>query len=58
MGNNFGAAGDATMQADIFRTALELIHSVETGGVLIDYPTTWNTPFVFAPGGSAQAKSA
>ena len=58
MGNNFGAAGDTAMQADIFHTALEMIHSVETGGVLVDYPTTWDTPFVFAPAGMGRAKSA
>ena len=52
MGNNFGAQGDKAMQTDILRTALGLLVSAEEGGVMVDYPTTWETPFVFAPGGN------
>ena len=51
MGNNFGAAGDVAMQVDILRTALDMIHSVDRGGELIDFATTWSEPFQFAPGG-------
>ena len=57
MGNNFGPAGDAAMQADILRTALAMIHSVERGGELIDYPTSWRDQFQFAPGGTVIAAS-
>lgn len=55
MGNNFGAPGDVEMQADILRTALGLIHGISEGGVLVDYQTSWNVPFEFAPGGSMRA---
>ena len=58
MGNNFGAAGDADMQRDVLRTALAMIHSVEVGGTLVDYPTTWEAPFEFAPGGRVIAATA
>jgi hypothetical protein len=59
MGNNFGAAGDAAMQADILRTALSMIHTVEQGGVMVDYPSRWPVPFRFAPAGnSASAERA
>ena len=58
MGNNFGAAGDADMQLDILRTALGMIHSVTEGGVLLDYETSWDMPFEFAPGGRAIASTA
>lgn len=51
MGNNFGAAGDQVMQTDILRSALAMVDSVEDGGTLVDYPTSWSTPFEFAPGG-------
>lgn len=40
------------MQADILRTALGLIHSVEEGGALVDYPSDWGEPFEFRPGGN------
>lgn len=52
MGNNFGARGDAAMQTDILRAALGMLESAEAGGVMIDYPTTWETPFEFRPGGN------
>lgn len=59
MGNNFGRPDDVKMQADILRTALGLIHSVEAGGVLVDYPSEWGEPFEFRPGGNrAEAVSA
>ena len=58
MGNNFGRPGDVAMQRDILRKALAMIHSAEQGGVLVDYPTTWDEPFVFAPGGSMSASTA
>lgn len=52
MGNNFGRPDDVAMQADILRTALGLIYSVEEGGVLVDYPSVWDEPFEFLPGGN------
>jgi hypothetical protein len=52
MGNNFGRPGDVTMQADILRCALSLVHSAEVGGVLVDYPSDWGEPFQFQPGGN------
>ena len=58
MGNNFGRADDAATQTDILRAALAMIHSVEHGGELIDYPTTWSQPFSFAPGGQIIAATA
>lgn len=59
MGNNFGRPGDVKMQADILRTALGLVHSVEEGGALVDYPSDWSEPFEFRPGGNrAEAVSA
>ena len=39
-----------TRQADILRTALDLVHRVEEGGALIDYPSDWGQPFEFVPG--------
>lgn len=53
MGNNFGRPNDAATQTDILRTALGLIHSVDEGGALLDYPTDWGEPFQFLPGGNA-----
>lgn len=53
MGNIFGRAGDAATQTDILATALSLIHSVSEGGALVDYPTVWQAPFEFRPGGNA-----
>ena len=53
MGNNFGAADDRDMQADILRTALALIGSVVAGGTLVDYPTNWREAFEFSAGGNA-----
>lgn len=58
MGNNFGKPGDAAMQTEILRTALGMIHTVEEGGVLIDYPTSWSEPFAFAPGRMGPGDSA
>ncbi len=55
MGNNFGRAGDVHTQADILRAALAMLDSAERGGELIDYPTTWNENFAFAPGGKVIA---
>jgi hypothetical protein len=52
MGNNFGRPDDVAMQTDILRTALGLIHGVEEGGALVDYPTDWGKPFEFRPGGN------
>ena len=52
MGNNFGRPGDVAMQADILRTALGLIYSVEEAGALVDYPSDWGEPFEFLPGGN------
>jgi len=57
MGNNFGRPDDAQMQDDILRSALAMIHDVETGGVLVDYPIVWGEPFEFSPGGSATVSS-
>lgn len=57
MGNNFGRPGDAAMQTDILRTALGLIHSVEEGGALIDYPADWGERFEFNPGGNAKTEN-
>jgi hypothetical protein len=58
MGNNFGRPGDAATQTDILRAALAMIHGVERGGELIDYPTNWSEPFSFAPGGKIIAATA
>ncbi len=58
MGNNFGRPGDIPMQLDILRTALGMLDSVTEGGTLIDYPTTWDEPFEFAPGGNASGAKA
>ena len=58
MGNNFGAADDARTQRDILRTALAMVVDVTEGGTLIDYPTSWRTPFQFAPGGQVIAATA
>jgi hypothetical protein len=52
MGNNFGRPGDVEMQTDILRAALGLVHSVEKGGALVDYPSDWGEPFQFRPGGN------
>jgi hypothetical protein len=52
MGNNFGRPGDVEMQADILRAALGLVHSVEEGGALVDYPSDWGEDFEFRPGGN------
>ena len=57
MGNNFGAAGDAATQLDVLRKALAMIHDTKEAGVLVDYPTNWDTPFEFAPGGRAIASA-
>ena len=40
---------------NILRTALGMLHSVETPGELIDYPTEWPGGFQFAPGGTVIA---
>ena len=53
MGNNFGAPGDTEMQADILRTALGMIHGVERGGELADYPSEWPELFEYGPGQAA-----
>ena len=58
MGNNFGSAGDTHTQADVLRRALLMIHGVGKGGLLADYPTHWETPFQFAPGGTGVAATA
>lgn len=58
MGNNFGRAGDAATQTDILRAALAMLYSVEDGGELVDYPTTWSESFSFAPGGKVIAATA
>ncbi len=58
MGNNFGRPGDVATQTAILRMALGLIHSAEEGGVLVDYPTDWDEPFEFLPGGNRSAASA
>lgn len=50
MGNNFGAPGDSAMQSDILQQALAMIHDPQAAGTLRDYPTTWHTPFQYAPG--------
>ena len=52
MGNNFGARGDRVTQTDVLRAALSMLESAGEGGVLVDYPTSWQAPFVFAPGGN------
>jgi hypothetical protein len=57
MGNNFGAPGDIEMQSDILRAALALLDEVQEGGALVDYPTTWDVPFEFSPGGAAKTVS-
>lgn len=53
MGNNFGRPGDVSMQTDILRTALGLVHGVEQAGTLRDYPSDWGESFQFLPGGNA-----
>jgi hypothetical protein len=58
MGNIFGKPGDVAMQTDILRTALGMTHSVEEGGTLADYPTSWAEPFEFAPGRMGRGDSA
>jgi hypothetical protein len=58
MGNNFGRPGDVRMQTDILRTALAMIHNVESAGTLVDYPTDWQEPFAFAPGAMGRSSSA
>lgn len=58
MGNNFGRAEDVDTQTDILRAALAMVDSVTEGGALIDYPTTWDEQFEFAPGGNASAAKA
>jgi hypothetical protein len=45
MGNNFGQPFDTNRQTDILRKALELIHDVQTGGMLVDYPEHWPENF-------------
>ncbi len=57
MGNNFGRPGDVAMQTDILRTALGLIHSVEVGGELVDYPSDWGERFQFLPGGNRSSEA-
>ncbi len=52
MGNNFGARGDKAMQTDVLRAAFALLDTASAGGTMIDYPTTWDLPFEFAPGGN------
>ncbi len=47
MGNNFGKPSDKTMQTDILRAALALIHDAEKGGILVDYPNRWPQPFEY-----------
>ena len=58
MGNNFGAAEDTATQLDIIRSALQPVTNAEEGGVLVDYPTQWTTPFEFAPGETVNAATA
>jgi hypothetical protein len=58
LGNNFGRAGDIETQTDILRAAFAMLDSVEQGGELIDYPTTWSENFEFAPGGKVIAATA
>ena len=58
MGNIFGGPKDVDMQRRILRAALGLIESATTGGELIDFPSEWPTPFVFAPGGMGNANAA
>ena len=52
MGNNFGARGDKAMQTDVLRAAFTLLDNALAGGTMVDFPTTWGTPFEFAPGGN------
>ena len=54
MGNNFGRPGDTAMQTAILRAGLGLLHSVQTGGTLVDYPSDWGQPFEFTPGARRQ----
>jgi hypothetical protein len=58
MGNIFGGLNDIELQQRILRAALGLIESATTGGELVDFPNTWPTPFVFAPGGMGDANAA
>jgi len=50
MGNNFGKPFDASMQTSILRRALAMIHEVEEGGALIDWPEQWHAPFEYFTG--------
>jgi len=49
MGNAFGAPGDVAMQRAILEQALNLAVNADHGGVLVDAPVAWPTPFTFAP---------
>lgn len=49
MGNNFGAANDVETQTSILRAALNLVATVETGGMLVEMKTNWGKPFSFSP---------
>ena len=57
MGNNFGPPNNPQIQAEILSAAMDMAFNVEVGGTLVDYPTSWNTPFAYAPGGKTIAQS-
>ena len=50
MGNNFGRPFDTAMQTSILKRALQLIHEVEEGGTLVDWPEPWHEPFEYFTG--------
>ena len=52
MGNAFGAPGDTHTQLTILRAALQLVQTVQVGGVLVDLPCEWPRPFGFSPSAS------
>jgi len=50
MGNNFGKPSDLEAQTEILKFALDMIHSVEDAGTLVDWPGQWHQPFAFFTG--------
>ena len=50
MGNNFGMPSDVETQTRILRRGLQMIHGVEEGGELIDWPEQWHEPVVYFTG--------
>ena len=50
MGNTFGPPGDAAMQSEILRAALNLAVTASEPGVLVDSPLRWDEEFVYFTG--------